>query len=209
MVVRIITVSREFGSGGREVGKRLADELGFAYYDREIVEEIASRCSLDEDYVAHALERSVAHTFPLHFGHTFASIATPVVSGGSMNLLAEQTKLIKELASKGDCVIVGRAADVILSDFSPFNLFVYADMKYKVERCMSRASSDEKLTKKETEKMIKKIDAERRKLHAIISDVEWGNKDCYHLCVNTGGMKIKEIVPAIATYANAWFDAHH
>ena len=207
--MRIITVSREFGSGGREVGKRLADELGVAYYDREIVEEIASRCSLDENYVAHALERSVSHSFPLHFGHTFAHFTAPVVPAGSMNLLAEQTKLIKELASKGDCVIVGRAADVVLSELTPFNLFVYADMKYKVERCMARASDDEKLTKRETEKMIKKIDAERKKLHSIISDVEWGNKDCYHLCVNTGGMEIKEIVPAIAIYAKAWFDAHH
>ena len=207
--MRIVTVSREFGSGGREIGKRLADELGFAYYDREIVEEIASRCSLDENYVAHALERCVAHTFPIHFGHTFSHLTAPIVSNGSMNLLAEQTKLIKELASKGDCVIVGRAADVILSDLAPFNLFVYADMKYKVDRCMARASEDEKLTRRETEKKIKKIDSERKKLHSIISDISWGNKDCYHLCVNTGGMEIKEIVPAIATYAKAWFEAHH
>ncbi len=207
--MKIITVSREFGSGGREVGKRLADELGFAYYDREIVEEIASRCSLDEKYVANVLERCASHTFPLHFGHTFAHLSAPVVNSGSMNLFAEQTKLIKELASKGDCIIVGRAADVVLAEYSPFNLFVYADMKYKVDRCMQRAAENEKLTKRETEKMIKRIDNERKKLHSIISDVEWGNKDCYHLCVNTGGMEIKEIVPAIATYANAWFDAHH
>ena len=207
--MRIITVSREFGSGGREVGKRLADELGIAYYDREIVETIAERCSLDKTYVAHALERSVSHTFPLHFGHTFSHLTAPVMTGGSMNLLAEQTKLIKELAAKGDCVIVGRAADVVLADLSPFNLFVYADMKYKVERCMARAADGEKLSARETEKMIRKIDSERRKLHSIISDVEWGNKEHYHLCVNTGGMEIKRIVPAIATYANAWFDAHH
>lgn len=207
--MRIITVSREFGSGGREVGKRLADVLGCAYYDREIVEEIASRCSLDEAYVAHALERCVEHTFPLHFGHSFAHLSAHHVTSGSMNLFAEQTKLIKELAAKGDCVIVGRAADVVLADYKPFNLFVYADMQYKVERCLARAPEGEKLSVRETEKMIKKIDSERKKLHAIISDVEWGNKDCYHLCVNTGGMEIKEIVPAIATYANAWFDAHH
>ena len=139
--MRIITVSREFGSGGREVGKRLADELGIAYYDREIVETIAERCSLDKTYVAHALERSVSHTFPLHFGHTFSHLTAPVMTGGSMNLLAEQTKLIKELAAKGDCVIVGRAADVVLADLSPFNLFVYADMKYKVERCIVKGES--------------------------------------------------------------------
>ena len=204
--MKIITVSREFGSGGREVGKRLADELGFAYYDREIVEEIASRCSLDEKYVANVLERCVSHTFPLHFGHTFAHLSAPVVNSGSMNLFAEQTKLIKELASKGDCIIVGRAADVVLAEYSPFNLFVYADMKYKVDRCMQRASENEKLTKRETEKMIKRIDKARARTHAFFTDIPWGDKGGYHMCINTTGLNIKSLAKILSDYSEHWFE---
>lgn len=206
--MRIITVSREFGSGGRELGKRLADELNIAYYDKEIVTEIAKRCALDEKYVSATLEKSFLHSFPLHFGHSFAYIATPTVPNMSLNILTEQTKLIKELAEKGDCVIVGRASDIILSAYNPFKLFVYADMEAKIDRCIGRAPEGEEMTRRETEKMIKKIDTERKKVHSLISDVEWGDKKHYHLCVNTSGMEIKSLVHSVAEYAKLWFEAN-
>ncbi len=201
--MRIITVSREFGSGGREIGKRLADELGFAYYDKEIVAEIAKRHELDENYVSTALDRSVAQSYPLHFGRTFsysAGFASP-----SVKLFAEQTKIIREFAEAGDCVIVGRAADVILSEYNPFNLFVYASMDSKVKRCLDRAENGENISEREAAKKIKQIDSERRKIHGMISDTAWGNRHGYHLCVNTTGLEIKDIVPGILQYINAWF----
>ena len=106
----IITISREFGSGGREIGKRLADEMGYAYYDKEIVTAIAEKHELDEHYVAYALEGSMFRNYPVHFGRTFSY--TPTLVSNDTKLFVEQNKLLRELAAKGNCVIVGRAADV-------------------------------------------------------------------------------------------------
>lgn len=200
----IITISREFGSGGREVGKRLADELGFAYYDREIVSAIAQRTSMDEGYVANALEGGLFRSVPIHFGRTF-SYSTALMTN-TANLYVEQHRIIKEMAEKGDCVIVGRAADAILEEHAPFNLFVHADMAAKVKRCQQRAPEGEKLTERELIRHIKKVDAERAKYHELFSDTRWGRKESYHLCVNTTGVEIKKLVPVIAEYARVWLD---
>lgn len=198
----IITISREFGSGGREVGKRLADELGFAYYDREIVSAIAQKTRMDEGYVENALEGGLFRSVPVHFGRTF-SYSTALMTN-TTNLYVEQHKIIKELAAKGDCIIVGRAADAILEEYDPFNLFVYADMPSKVKRCQERAPEGERLSERELIRHIKKIDAERAKYHEMFSDTRWGKKESYHLCVNTTGVQVKALVPVIAEYARAW-----
>jgi len=200
----IITVSREFGSGGREVGKRLADALGYAYYDREIVSAIARKTSMDEGYVASALEGGMFRSVPVHFGRTFSYSSTLLTN--TANLYVEQHKIIRELAEADNCVIVGRAADAILSEYAPFNLFVYADMPSKVRRCMERATEGEQLTERELIRRIKKVDAERAKYHEMFSDTRWGRKESYHLCVNTTGAEIKKLVPGIAQYVRAWLD---
>lgn len=194
----IITVSREFGSGGREVGKRLADELGYKYYDREIVTEIAKKTELNEEYVAHILEQGGFGHIPVHFGRTFSYAA--IMPQSTINLFSEQHKIIKELAKRDNCVIVGRAADVILKDYNPINLFVYADMASKIERCQKREDVKENVSLKSLEKNIKKIDSERAKYHELFSDIAWGDKAGYHLCINTTGVDIKKIVPKIADF---------
>ncbi|MBQ9782898.1 MAG: cytidylate kinase-like family protein [Clostridia bacterium] len=200
----IITISREFGSGGRELGKRLADELGYAYYDKEIVSAIAEKNNLDEHYVAYALEGGAFRNFPVHFGRTFSY--SPTLMANESKLLSEQNKLIKEFAAQGNCVIVGRAADVILREHRPFNLFVYADMASKIQRCQERAQEDEHLSARQMEKKIKKIDADRKRYHGIISDIPWGDKRGYHLCVNTTDREIKTLVPIVASYIRQWFE---
>jgi cytidylate kinase len=200
----IITISREFGSGGREVGKRLADAMGYAYYDREIVAAIAQRKQLDEGYVASALEGGLFRSVPIHFGRTF-SYTTPLMTS-TTGLFVEQHKLLRELAEQGNCVIVGRAADAILAEHRPFNIFVYADMEAKVRRCMERAEEDEKLTQRELIRHIKKVDADRARYHELFSDTRWGAKESYHLCVNTTGKSIKSLIPAVAQYAKYWLE---
>lgn len=198
----IITISREFGSGGREVGKRLADAMGYAYYDREIVTAIAQKTRMDEGYVASALEGGLFRGIPIHFGRTFSYSTTLMTN--TANLFVEQHKIIRELAAKGNCIIVGRAADAILEEYHPFNLFVYADLEAKVRRCQQRATEGEKLTERELIRRIKKIDAERARYHEMFSDTRWGRKESYHLCVNTTGVEIKALVPVIAQYARCW-----
>ena len=202
----IITISREFGSGGREIGKRLADDLGYAYYDKEIVEAISEKHSLDENYVSYALDGGMFRNVPLHFGRTFSY--SPTLMSNETKLFAEQNKLLKEIAAKGNCVIVGRAADVILREFHPFNLFVYADMPAKVQRCQERAAEDEHLTAKQMERKIKRIDADRKRYHGMISDVMWGDKHGYHLCVNTTDRDIKALVPLLGQYIRLWMEEH-
>lgn len=198
----IITVSREFGSGGREVGKRLADAFGYAYYDREIVAAIAAKTQMSEGYVANALEGGLFRNIPVHFGRTFSY--TSAMMGSTTNLFVEQHKILKELAAKGDCVIVGRAADAILKEHRPFNLFVYADMEAKLRRCRERATEEESFTDKEMARRIKKIDTERARYHELFSDTPWGKKESYHLCVNTTDVSIKALVPALAEYVRIW-----
>ena len=198
----IITIGREFGSGGRELGKRLADELGYAYYDKEIVTEIAKKSELDENYVEYALDGGMFRNFPIHFGRTFSY--SPTLMANETKLIADQNKLLRDLAQKGNCIIIGRAADVILRDFNPFNIFVYADMESKVKRCREKGEEKEPLSDKELIRKIKKIDADRKRYHGLISEIPWGDKRGYHLCVNTSDRQIKALVPLVAAYYRLW-----
>lgn len=202
--MRIITIGREFGSGGREVGKRLADALGIAYYDREVITEIAKRSELDETYVEHVLETGFPQGMFLTYGHT---LSAPSLLGvhPATSVLTAQRKVVQKLAEK-DCVIVGRCADVILQDKNPFKLFVYADEKSKLARCRARTPEDESLTDRQLLKKMRKIDKGRKKLHSLFLGGEWGDREEYNLCVNTSGTVIKEVVPCIADYVNHWFE---
>lgn len=202
--MKIITISREFGSGGREIGKRLADTLNICYYDREIITAIAEKSSLEENYVERTLDSGVLKHYPVTFYRTIAHI--PTITNNAPSLLAQQHKVIKELAAKGDCVIVGRGADIVLEEYQPFKLFVYADMAAKIERCRKSAVLDEKLTDREFERKIKQIDKARASNHNFISSLDWGDKSGYDLCINTTEIEIKSIILTIAAYAQNWFE---
>jgi cytidylate kinase len=201
--MRIITISREFGSGGREFGKRLADTMGIAYYDREIITAIAKKSALDENFVETVLEKEIMTDYPITFSSTFSYI--PTMSHNIFNLLTEQQEVVKELAARGDCVMVGRNADTLLEKHNPFKIFVYADIDAKIKRCMERAATNEKITDRELEKKIKHVDKVRASYHNTISNTSWGDKSGYHLCINTTGINIKTIVPIVADYVKCWF----
>lgn len=199
--MKIITVSREFGSGGREIGKRLADILQMDYYDREIIQAVAEQTKLDEKYIESTINSGRIHSFPISFGKTLS-----YKQGANMavSLLAHQHKIIKAIAEKGDdFVIVGRSANVILQDYKPYNIFVYADLEHRMARCRERdknAPSD-----KELKKLIKHIDRNRKDSHALVSELEWGDKRGYHLCVNTSEVDIKQTAELAAAFANAYW----
>lgn len=198
-MARIITVSREFGSGGRELGKRLADELGFEYYDREIIDKVAEESNMDAGYVETVLNGNFSMGVPITFGRTF--FYTDALQQNITGLLVAEQKIIKALAEKNtDMVIVGRSADALLKEYKPFNIFVYADMESKMKRCRWRAPVNEQLTDRELARKIKQVDAGRKKQRKIITDSPWGKKESYHLCINTTGVKIKSIVPSVAEF---------
>lgn len=194
----IITVSRQFGSGGREVGKRLADALGLTYYDRELVTEIAAHTDLNEGYVSSVLENGGFNHYAFTFGRSMPFItATPAPV---TDVLVAQQKIIKAIGEKGNCVIVGRSADVILKEFKPFRIFVYADVASKIARCRARAPEGEHFTDKQMIKQFKEIDGGRRKLHELLGIHRWGDRAGYDLMVNTTNITIKEVIPALAEY---------
>lgn len=199
---RAISVSREFGSGGRELGKRLADALGYDYYDREIVEALSSETGMNANYLENQLENGGMMGLPIHFAQTFARF--PAVSEQTVQIMQMQTRLIKALAEKGNCVIVGRASDYILEEFRPFKLFVYADQASRIARCRARAPEGENLSDRELLREMKRIDRTRAEYHDIIAPYAWGDKSGYDLCVNTTGIEIKTIVPAVAEYYRLW-----
>ena len=201
----IITIGREFGSGGREVGKRLADALNLKYYDKEIITEIAKGSALNEQYVENVIEKGLPGSFYYTFGQTFTHV--PVFTENTMmSVLAEQRKVIMRLAET-DCVIVGRSADAILTELKPFRLFVYADEEYKVKRCRDRAPEGEKYTDKQLIKKMKSIDKGRKKLHSVLSHIPWGDKRGYDLMINTGSADIEKLVPLVAEYIKRYYES--
>ena len=202
-MARIITISREFGSGGRELGKRLSEALGIPCYDHQIIEMVAKEYGFDQNYVAHMSENDLRAAYPSTIARGF--VAPNYALQQSVQIAAAQHKLIRSLAEKGDCVIVGRCADTILEDMHPLNLFVYADQKSKVDRCIARAGEKEELTVKEILKKMKQIDKSRAEYRRTFGDGTWGRKENYHLCVNTSGKEIKSLIPGLVAYAKAWF----
>ena len=136
---KVITIGREFGSGGREIGRRIAEKLQIAYYDQEIVTEIAKRTKLSEEYVERITEDRPYISYPIHAGTSFHTAYYAYTEfDRSLTVFAEQHNIIKELAERSDCVIVGRCADYILKEKDPFRIFVYADAESKLKRCRER-----------------------------------------------------------------------
>ena len=201
--MRIITISREFGSGGRELGKRMSDLLGWDYYDREIISRIADEQGLDLAFVDKVLQQSVWRSTPITVQR---SISMPMYPTIGTSLLVKEKQIIERIGSAGkDCILVGRNADVYLREKKPFSIFVCASMDAKVERCRARATEDEKLTDKELIKSIKRIDKGRASIREFIGGGEWGNPLNYNLMINTTGWEIKKLAPIIAQFAVVWF----
>lgn len=202
--MKIITISREFGSGGRELGKRLADYLHVPCYDHEIIDMVAEKHGLDRNYVSHISEKEIRVFYPSTIGHRF--IGPTHAAQHSVKVTLAQHELIKQLAAQGDCVIIGRCADVVCRDMGPLNIFVYADSLSKLARCQARAGEGEHFTEKAMLRKMRQIDRERTAYRALFTENSWGRKESYHLCVNTSGREIKALVPAIGEYTKFWFE---
>lgn len=186
----LITIGREFGSGGRELGRRIADELGIAYYDNEILEEILKETDYSKAYLQEVSESRPAALFPIHFGVSWGHTYAPL--NQSMDVYAKQNEILHKLADKSSCVIIGRAGDYILKDHNPFKIFVYADMPSKVNRCRER-NEDKNITDQEIIKHIKKIERERKSFYEFYTNTKWGDKNNYDMMINTSNQNIKEI----------------
>lgn len=197
--MRIITVSREFASGGRELGKRLAETLGFQYYDSEIINEIVRHTDYDAGFIDKVSDGEVSFNF--HYGRSFGF----TVNQPAIDVLAAQHKVISALSEKRDCVIVGRMGDIILEKKDPLKIFVYSDAAHKIARCRERGELHPDATDRQILRKCRQIDSGRRRTHDTFAPIRWGDRRGYNLMINTAGVDIADIVPGIAAYAEGFF----
>ena len=198
MEKRIITISREFGSGGRTVGKQVAERLGISYYDKELVKQVAVETGFDEKFVEQQGEYAPTKSW---LSYAFAARGSQGVMNGMSTddfLWAIQNKVIRELAEKGPCVIVGRCADYILRDREDcLNVFVHADMKSRAERIVRLYGESEK----SPEKRLEEKDKKRKVYYKHYTGQEWGMSQNYHLSLNSAEFGIETCSELIVSLA--------
>ena len=206
--MRIITVSRQFGSGGRELGKRLSDLLGWDYYDREIIQALSEEQGLDPDYVHKVLSGHGWHQYQLTYRNSFHQQTAG--NWKQTEVLIRQREILEEIAEEGnDCVIVGRDADVILQRHHPFRIYVCADIESRIARCMryeEKKEPAERLSEKEILRNIRRIDRNRRQIREILTGKTAGDGSSFDLTVNATGWEIRELTEAAAAFAGKWFE---
>ncbi len=206
--MHIITVSRQFGSGGRELGKRLADILGWDYYDKEIIQTLADEQGLDPTYVRHALANHGWHNVQLTYRNSFSQLMFD--HGIRTQLLVRQREIIQEIAATGnDCIIVGRDADVILQDYRPFRLFICADEQARLQRCMgyeNKRPEGSRLDEKTVLRNIRRIDRNRARTREVLTGKSRNDGSAFDLTLNATGLEIKHLVPPLAEFSQRWFE---
>lgn len=194
MAKKIITISREFGSGGRSIGKTLAEKLDIPYYDKELIKQVAEETGLSPQYVENAGEYAPGKSF-LSF---LPSLVRPSSSMESISvsdfLWYMQRKVILDLAEKGSCVIVGRCADYILKDNSDaFHVFIHASTPFKADRIVRLYGESER---KPEERLADKD--KRRSVHYNhFTGREWGKCQNYHLSLDSEKIGIDKCVSLI------------
>ena len=192
---KVITISREFGSGGRELGVKLADKLGIPFYDKELISMAADDINIAEDAFQHYDEHIVVHD-PLdrQFYHAFSEVYQIPMSD---QIFVAQSNVIRRLASYGPCIIVGRCADMILTD--SLNLFIYAKMKDRIRR-MLELESEAESDGKEMERRIREVDRRRKEYYQYYTGNTWGRAQNYHLCLDSGPVGVEGCLRAVLAY---------
>ncbi len=203
-MANIITISREFGSGGRELGERLAEKLGYAYFDKEVVSSMMENQKMSEDYIKKVLKKNYMKV-NLSYSNSFAAYAGAQLYEASPSVAQKRAiKKIAEMNHKG-VVIVGMGADILLKDYNPIKLFVYADKNSRLARCKS-LGHDKPVSDRQLRRKIDKIDKARKEYYEELSSKAWGNKDHYHLCINTTGREIEALVKPLVGFLKQWFE---
>lgn len=178
MVKRIITISREFGSGGRFIGEEVAKKLGIAYYDKNVINEIAEKSGLSPEYIQENAELS-----PKKGMFAYALAGRDITGRSVEDMVYEaQRKVILELAEKVPCVIIGRNADYILKDRDDvLNVFIHGNMPEKTQRIIRLYNVDEK----KAVKMMADTDKRRMTNYNFYTEHKWGKASNYTLCLNS------------------------
>ncbi len=189
-MIKIITISREFGSGGRTIGKEIAEKLGIPCYDKDLIEEIAEETGYAKEYIADEGEYAPNSN---SLAYMFIGRGLDGLSNADKIWIA-QKKVIEELAEKGACVIVGRCADYVLRERKDvLNVFVYADKKYRAERIVKQYGESDV----EPEKRLADKEKKRKLNYKYFTEQEWGRRQNYHLSIDSGFLGIEKSVALI------------
>ena len=199
----VITIGRQYGSAGIDIGQRIAKALDIPFYDKELVELAAQKSNLCPDALKKADERatnsflySIANGgMSLHGLHTPAPYDMPI----NDKLFIAQSEIIKEIAEKGDCVIVGRSADYVLRNVEGvevLSLFLYGDLDYRVERVVENLG----LNPAKARELVIKTDKRRRSYYEYYTSNDWGIMGNYDLCLNTGALGIEHAANMVIAY---------
>ena len=194
MEKKIITISREFGSGGRTIGRQVAEKLGIPFYDKELVDQIALESGFAPNFVEEHGEHSPGRSF---FAYAFAPQGVPGVMNGLSTadfLWNVQCNVILQLAEQGPCVIVGRNADYILKDRDDaLHVYVFADQPYRAERIVRLYGESEK----SPEARLNEKDKRRRVNYQHYTGRTWGQAQNYDLCLDTGVLGVEQCTDII------------
>ena len=181
---RVVTISREFGSGGRTIGRKLAEELGIPCYDAELIQQLAQESGFSERYIKDAGECAPGGFLSLLSNRAFALTNEDV-------LWELQYKVITDLAEKGPCVIVGRCADYILRDTADcLKVFIHADMDFRAKRIVEVYGEREQ----SPEQRLRDKDKRRAAYHRFYTNMKWGHAQNYHICLDSGKLGIDTCV---------------
>lgn len=197
----MITISREFGSGGHEIGEKLSKRLQIPYYDQQIREEAKKNLNMSEYDLAQneesgrkSLLYTIANGMSLSMGDQYRE--DPV-----QKLFEEERRIIREHAKEGSCIVIGRCADVILKDYpNCINFFIQARMVKRIERIMERYQ----LLPAQAREMIVKTDKKRAAFYHQFGKGDWGDRMAYHLVVDSGEMGITATVDLLECYVKKW-----
>lgn len=195
----IITIGRQYGTGGREIGQKLAEQLGIPYYDRELISRAAKKSGFSEE-LFDQLDKRATNSF-LYSLTMFGSTGTNGMTLTDQLFLA-QCKVIREVADAGSCVIVGRCADHVLREYkNRYDFFIHGSLEDRLQRV--RTCGDYELTGKTPEAALEKMDKQRATCYNYYTGKVWGKCDHYDLCVNAGRIGVDASVDVIRHYINA------
>ena len=195
----VITIGREFSSGGAETAHKLSKLLDIPYYDKEIIDEAVKTTQLAEDVVAHHDERPVgyADVGGYQYGGLWYTNDPSLLLPVGMRVADAQFEVIRRTASQGPCVIVGRCADYVLEEQkNVFNVFVRSDMENRVTRCREEFG----LTEADARKLIRKTDKIRSNYYRYYTQTEWGDPSHYDLVIDAGRLGTDAAAYLIAAY---------
>ena len=198
----IITIARQFGSGGREIGERVAELLGFPIYDKQLITDAAAKGSLNEDVIKTA-EESAANSLLYTLAMGSNVLGTTMHFGYKMplndRLFILQSEAIKEYASAGSCVIIGRCADYVLRDEENLlRLFIYGDLDHRQERVAQRHPE---IKSSQVIDVINKTDKRRATYYNFYTGNKWGKYDNYDIAINSSTLGIEGTAQVIAASA--------